>query len=138
SFCPKFKCLDGDEPTTALTWDAKGNLYGATEGGGKGNLGVVFELERTAGGWKEHVLHNFPAYPGDAYDPDGTLMLDQQGNLYGTTSTGGSNLCDGTGCGTVFKLTRNADGHWKETILYRFPHATEDGGGPVGGVIFER
>jgi uncharacterized repeat protein (TIGR03803 family) len=78
SFCPKFGCLDGDEPTSPLTWDASGNLYGATEGGGKGNLGVVFQLEPTSSGWKEHVLHNFPAFSTDGYDPDGGLTLDQK------------------------------------------------------------
>jgi uncharacterized repeat protein (TIGR03803 family) len=132
SFCPT-SCLDGDEPSSALTWDAQGNLYGGTEGGGKGSGGVIFELERTASGWKEHVLHNFPAYSGDAYDPDGAVTLDQQGNLYGTTSQGGR-----VGSGTVFKLTRGANGGWKETILSNFPNAFQNGGGPMAGVIFDR
>jgi len=133
SFCPKFGCLDGDEPTSPLTWDASGNLYGATEGGGKGNLGVVFQLEHTSGVWKEHVLHNFPASPTDGYDPDGGLTLDQKGNVYGTTSQGGSK-----GNGTVFELTRGADGRWKETILYDFPDPFHNGGGADAGVIFDR
>jgi len=132
SFCPT-SCLDGDEPTSPLTWDASGNLYGATEGGGKGNLGVVFQLEHTSSGWKEHVLHNFPTSPTDGYDPDGGLTLDQKGNVYGTASQGGSK-----GNGTVFQLTRGADGRWKETILYNFPHAFNNGGGADAGVIFDR
>jgi uncharacterized repeat protein (TIGR03803 family) len=133
SFCPKFGCLDGDEPTSPLTWDASGNLYGATEGGGKGNLGVVFQLEHTASGWKEHVLHNFPAFSTDGYDPDGGLTLDQKGNVYGTASQGG-----GLGNGTVFELTRGADGRWKETILYDYPDAFNNGGGADAGVVFDR
>ena len=135
SFCPKplLHCLDGDDPTSPLTWDASGNLYGATEGGGKGNLGVVFELEPTSSGWKERVLHNFPASPTDGYDPDGGLTLDQKGSVYGTTSQGGSK-----GNGTVFQLTRGADGRWKETILYNFPDAFNNGGGADAGVIFDR
>jgi uncharacterized repeat protein (TIGR03803 family) len=133
SFCPKFGCLDGDDPTSPLTWDASGNLYGATEGGGKGNLGVVFQLEHTSSGWKEHVLHNFPAFPTDGDDPDGGLTLDQKGNVYGTTSQGGSK-----GNGTVFQLIRGADGRWKETILYDFPDAFNNGGGADAGVIFDR
>ncbi len=113
-------------PTSPLTWDASGNLYGATEGGGKGNLGVVFQLEHTATGWKEHVLHNFPAFPTDGDDPDGGPTLDQKGNVYGTTSQGGSK-----GNGTVFQLTRGTDGLWKETILYHFP-IVKNGAGPEG------
>jgi uncharacterized repeat protein (TIGR03803 family) len=132
SFCPT-SCLDGDEPTSPLTCDASGNLYGATEGGGKGNLGVVFQLEHTSGGWKEHVLHNFPAFSTDGYDPDGGLTLDQKGNVYGTASQGGS-----LGNGAVFELTRGADGRWKETILYDFPDAFHNGGGADAGVIFDQ
>jgi len=132
SFCPT-SCLDGDEPTSPLTWDPSGNLYGATEGGGKGNLGVVFQLEHTSSGWKEHVLHNFPAYTGDGFPPSSGLTLDQAGNLYGTTLKGGN----GGGFGTVFKLSRGTDGRWKETILYDFP-TLKDGAGPEGGLAIDK
>jgi uncharacterized repeat protein (TIGR03803 family) len=132
SFCPKFGCLDGDEPDSPLAWDASGNLYGTTTGGGKGNLGVAFELEHTSGGWKEYVLHNFPSSPTDGRDPEGGLTLDQQGNVYGTTSQGGR-----LGNGTVFELTRGTDGRWKETILYDFPDPFKNGGGADAGVIFD-
>jgi uncharacterized repeat protein (TIGR03803 family) len=135
SFCPKplNHCLDGDAPDTALTWDAKGNLYGGTLSGGTAGLGVLFELVHKSGGWKDRVLHNFPAYSGDGWNPHGPLILDQQGNIYGTTSLGGT-----VGAGTVFKLTRGANGLWKETILSDFPDAFQNGGGPVAGVIFDR
>jgi uncharacterized repeat protein (TIGR03803 family) len=135
SFCPKPRnhCRDGDEPDTALTWDAKGNLYGNTLGGGSGKGGVFFELEHKAGRWTEHVLHDFPAYTGDGWDPRGTVIFDQKGDIYGTTSQGGS-----VGAGTVFKLARGANGRWKETILSNFPNAFQNGGGPVAGVIFDR
>jgi uncharacterized repeat protein (TIGR03803 family) len=135
SFCPKplNHCLDGDAPDTALTWDAKGNLYGGTLSGGKARLGVLFELERTAGGWKEHVLHDFPAHTGDGWNPHGPLIFDQKGNMYGTTSQGGP-----LGYGTVFKLTRGSDGRWKETILYDLRNPFQNGGGTDAGVIFDR
>ena len=132
SFCPKFGCLDGDSPNSALAWDASGDLYGMTDGGGIGEGGVAFELEHGSGGWKEHVLHNFPAYSGDGFPPSSGLTLDKAGNLYGTTLQGG----DGGGFGTVFKLTRGADGRWKETILYDFP-TLKDGAGPEGGLAID-
>jgi uncharacterized repeat protein (TIGR03803 family) len=136
SFCPNPRngCLDGDEPDTALTWDAKGNLYGNTLGGGTGKGGVLFELEHKAGGWTEHVLHDFPDYTGDGWDPRGTVIFDQNGDIYGTTSQGGN----AGGAGTVFKLTRGANGLWKETVLSDFPNDFQNGGGPVAGVIFDR
>lgn len=136
SFCPKFNCLDGVEPNSVLTWDANNNLYGTTRGGGRGKAGVAFELEHIASGWKEHVLHNYPAFSGDGYPPEGGLTLDQKGNVYGTTVQGG-NFCGGTGCGTVFKLTRGTDGRWKETILHAF-QAPKDGVGPVSGLVFDK
>ena len=58
-----------------------------------------------------------PPTPATA-SPSSGLTLDKAGNLYGTTLQGG----DGGGFGTVFKLTRGADGRWKETILYDFRH----------------
>jgi uncharacterized repeat protein (TIGR03803 family) len=135
SFCPT-SCLDGDVPSSALTWDAKGNLYGETEGGGTGKAGVAFELEHISGGWKEHVLHNFPAFSTDGYDPDGGLTLDSKGNVYGTTVQGG-NFCGGSGCGTVFTLSRGTDGRWKETILHAFQDP-KNGVGPTAGVVFDK
>ena len=134
SFCPnpRNSCLDGDEPDTALTWDAKGNLYGGTLGGGTGKGGVIFELKHKAWGWREHVLHNFPAYSGDGWNPHGPLIFDQKGDLYGTTSQGGP-----LGYGTVFKLTRGSDGRWKETILYDLRNPFQNGGGSDAGVIFD-
>jgi uncharacterized repeat protein (TIGR03803 family) len=133
SFCPKFGCLDGDEPDSPLIWDASGNLYGTTIGGGKGQGGVAFELEHNSDGWKEHVLHNFPASTGDGFPPSSGLTLDKAGNLYGTTLQGGN----GGGFGTVFKLSRGADGRWKETILYDFP-TLKDGAGPEGGLAIDQ
>jgi uncharacterized repeat protein (TIGR03803 family) len=137
SFCPKYHCLDGDAPNSVFTWDANGNLYGTTDGGGTGKAGVAFELEHISGGWKEHVLHDFPAFSTDGYPPSSGLTVDVAGNLYGTTLQGGSSGCQGGGCGTVFKLSRSADGRWKETILYNFPKL-RDGAGPEGGLVMDK
>jgi uncharacterized repeat protein (TIGR03803 family) len=139
SFCPKplLHCPDGDVPNSLLIWDAGGNLYGTTAQGGKGQGGVAFELEHISGEWKEHVLHNFPAYSGDGYPTSSGLTLDSSGNVYGTTLQGGSKGCEGGGCGTIFQLARGADGRWNETILYNFP-TLKDGTGPQGGLAIDK
>ncbi len=113
---------DGYFPWGNLTWDAKGNLYGATQfGGGKGNTcnpyfqycGTVFKLSRPkqkSGKWTEQVLHSFGG-GSDGASPNGGLILDSQGAVYGTTFTGGNQGCNPQpGCGTVFKLARAAKG----------------------------
>jgi len=135
NFCPhRPQCRDGLLPQYGLTWDASGNLYGVTTEGGVNRGGVAFELEHTATGWKEHVLHSFPASPSDGYPPSAGLVVDRSGNVYGTTFQGGN----GDNNGTVFELLRQPDGHWKETILYDFHNADQDGGSPRGGLVFDK
>jgi uncharacterized repeat protein (TIGR03803 family) len=136
SFCPKINpCLDGDAPYAGLTWDTAGNLYGTTELGGKGvggDWGTVFELEHTSTGWKHLLLHSFPGFQGDGKVVYAGVIFDGSGNLYGATNSGGA--CDT--CGTVFKLTRGAEGRWKESILYNFPKAY-DGSSPGASLVFD-
>ena len=143
---------DGYVPWGDLTFDAKGNLYGATEfGGGKGNTcdpfyqycGTVFELsppKQKGGHWIEKVLHSFKSGT-DGANPNGGLVLDTRGAVYGTTFIGGYNCPhnSGQGCGTVFRLTppTSRSGAWTETVLHRFK-GPPDGGGPSAGVIFDR
>jgi uncharacterized repeat protein (TIGR03803 family) len=126
-------CLGGNLPQYALAWDVAGNLYGVTTEGGAHKAGVAFELEHTAGGWKEHVLHSFPASPSDGYNFFAGLALDRSGNVYGTTLQGGR-----IGAGTVFELSPQQDGHWKETILSDFPNAAQDGGGPAASLVVDQ
>ena len=113
----------------ALIFDKAGNLYGAG-GGGEYDAGIVFELSPQPNGqWTETVLHSFGNW-GDGWDIEGNLIFDKNGNLYGTTTSGGEK-----NGGTVFKLTPGANG-WTETILYSFPGsiAGPDGDGPIGVV----
>jgi uncharacterized repeat protein (TIGR03803 family) len=63
------------------------------------------------------------------------LIWDAAGNLYGTAAGGGRNVCRG-GCGTVFKLTPSAGGHWQESTLYAFKGGN-DGSGLRGGLVFD-
>jgi len=90
----------GFEPGAGVVMDKAGNLYGTTIAGGSGcGCGVVYELSPNAKGkWKYTVLHTFLG--SDGAQPDANLILDDKGNLYGTTATGGAN-----GGGVVFELT---------------------------------
>jgi len=105
---------DGANPLSDLTLDAKGNPYGTTSGGGNG-YGTVFELERTANGWKEELLYSFTGGSDGRY-PEASVIFDAAGNLYGTTY-GNSREC---GQGNVFELTPGAKGVWSEKVLYNF------------------
>src|SRR5947209_9465123 len=79
--------------------------------------------------WTETVLHSF-AGGSDGLDPEGNLIADQSGNLYGTTVFGGGACKKSRGCGTVFKLAPDGT----ETVLYAF-HRQADGGWPYGGLV---
>jgi uncharacterized repeat protein (TIGR03803 family) len=132
SFGPTFG-VNG--PTAGLVFDTKGNLYGTTDTGGSNNGGTVFEVSPGSGGvWTETVLHNFPVNPTDGSSPNGELILDSAGNLYGITHSGGVALD-----GTVFEVSPQTDGTWTEKVLYGFnpTDANADGEGPVGALAFD-
>jgi len=78
------------------------------------------------------MLHDFYTTDGDGAFPEGPLILDSAGNLYGTTDIGGS-----SGNGTVYRLTRGSNGHWKETILQNFTGGS-NGFGPSGGAVMDK
>jgi hypothetical protein len=138
-------------PNGDLVFDGDGNLYGATEfGGGKGTscdpyyqyCGAVFELSppKTKGGkWTEKVLHAF-ASGTDGANPNGGLVLDSKGAIYGTTYGGGneSRECGSGGCGTAFELTppSKKGGAWAEKQLHVFAGGS-DGSLPQAGAIFD-
>jgi hypothetical protein len=100
---------------------------------------AIFELSppKTKGGkWTEKVLHAF-ASGTDGADPNGGLVLDRKGSVYGTTFGGGneSRECGSGGCGTVFELKppTKKGGVWAEEILYRF--SVQGGANPAAGVV---
>src|SRR5579871_1454564 len=143
---------DGDLPGGGLTADAKGNLYGTTSyGGGYGscnapffqNCGTVFELSppaQSGGSWSEKVLYSFKG-GNDGANPNGGLIFDKNGVMYGTTHFGGNSGClqaGGVGCGTAYTLSpisSTTKGAWAEEIIYTF-QGIPDGASPVGGLLF--
>jgi len=121
---------DGANPFYAdVIFDKAGNLYGTTVEGGAHNLGVVFELTPTKNGWSESVLYSFAGGNDGAY-PYAGLVLDPEGDLFGTTNGGGA-----SGEGTVFRL-KHSSGQWTEQVIHTFDFTT--GNGPVGGLVFDR
>ena len=91
-----FKGADGAIPYAGLIQDPAGNFYGTTTQGGESGEGTAFVLRKNG---KETVLHSFTG-DADGYEPNGWLIRDQAGNLYGAASNGGT-----YGGGTVFKIT---------------------------------
>jgi uncharacterized repeat protein (TIGR03803 family) len=129
--------LNGDGgagPWGTLTMDSAGNLYGTASTGGRyGIPGVVFELEHTATGWKERVLHAFTGGDDGANPFYEKLVFDTAGNVYGSTEAGGTN-----GTGVVFELIPQPGGDWREKVLHNFGKlGTSDGANPYAGVILD-
>ncbi|MGC1380814.1 MAG: choice-of-anchor tandem repeat GloVer-containing protein [Candidatus Baltobacteraceae bacterium] len=89
---------DGNLPGANLIY-SKGNFYGTTVGGGSKGIGTVFKVNKSG---SETVLYSFQGGT-DGSDPQGPVYL-FGGNLYGTTTQGGNTGCNGSGCGTVYKL----------------------------------
>jgi hypothetical protein len=119
----------GQDPTGTLIFDAAGNLYGATPLGGTNRGGTAFQLTPGSNGWTATLLYSFGGYPGDAAVPNGGLIMDSTGNLYGTAN-GGAN---GT-TGAVFELSRGATG-WTETVPYSFGTTGVGGFHPLTGLV---
>jgi uncharacterized repeat protein (TIGR03803 family) len=124
-----FQGGDGAAPAAGLIFDQAGNLYGTTSTGGKYHVGTVFQLTNSGGAWTETVLHSFTDKDGS--HPLAGLVLDQAGNLYGTTLFGGH-----TEGGVVFQLTLSG-GVWKETVLHTFT-GRKDGIDPEANIILDQ
>ena len=111
---------DGGHPSSALTLDKAGNLFGTTEYGGAANAGVVYKLDSNG---HETVLYSFTGSADGAYPV--SVIREPDGNFYGTAYGGGA-----SNAGVVFHL----DPAGNETVLYSFTGGA-DGGLPFGGVI---
>jgi uncharacterized repeat protein (TIGR03803 family) len=121
--------------------DAAGNLYATAQVGGQFSMGSAFELSPPTGSntaWTGTAIYSFSG--PDGATPFGRLIADSAGNLYGTTTYGGTNWTSGqfTGDGLVFKLTppTSPQTAWTETILHYF--SGPDGSFPKGGLAIDR
>jgi uncharacterized repeat protein (TIGR03803 family) len=96
--------------------NSNGNLFGTTANGGSGNWGTIFKLTYTVGvGWQETVIYTFQNTT-DGQSPIGTLISDASGNLYGSTTKGGTSTAGG---GTIFELSPSGN-TWTFQTLYTF------------------
>lgn len=131
SFCSQQGCMDGEEPLAGLV-DVNGMLYGTTAEGGTYGYGTIFVIDPDTGA--ETVLYSFcgrqncadGAYPRAA-------LINVNGTLYGTTTSGGAKSYDGT----VFAFDPTTNG---ETVLYSFcevqkHHICKDGAMPWASLI---
>ena len=134
---------DSAWPSARVVLGPGGVLYGTTAAntGGTGcsenGCGTVFSLHPPATvcvsvscPWVKTVLYRFAGMPDGQIPSHGDLVFDSAGNIYGTTTYGGT-----YGWGPVYKLTHSSGG-WTESILYSFT-GQQDGGYPVGGVTFD-
>jgi uncharacterized repeat protein (TIGR03803 family) len=123
---------DGADPDGCLTFDSSGNLYGATFSGGAYGWGTVFELTPTTSApWTETILHSFNNVASEGGFPNGGLIFDSAGNLYGTAR--GDTL---TSYGCVFEFSPSGSG-WTETVLHTFSNNGTDGTYPEAGLILD-
>ncbi len=100
---------------------------------GKLVIAIAITLWFTAAAWgaaHENVLYSFKLNQSDGYMPFSRLVMDTDGNLFGTTSGGGIH-----NHGTVFELISNGGGSYTEHVLHSFGATDSDGIGPMGGLI---
>lgn len=127
--------FDGSSPQGTLIFDKAGNLYGSTAEGGKDDDGTIFQLVRQRNGsWARNILHSFTNREGS--EPN-TPAFDKAGNLYGTTTFGGSyrTSCTFYGCGTAFELKPGSN-NWSLKILHVFGKGI-DGVSPVSALTVD-
>lgn len=133
NFCKQAGCPDGANPVADLVVDGSGNVWGTAKNGGQHGFGTIFELTASSGFTQLGQSYSFQGSPtGDGANPVAGLVYDpMSGNLYGTTSSGGSGPCDG-GCGTIFAL-QSGTGTYQ--ILHYFSGA--DGANPMAELILD-
>lgn len=135
-FCTKrnpSSCRDGDNPDAALAVSGSGDLFGITYAGGKYDSGVVFKLSFDGSKWRETVLHDFcsAAQCADGAYPMARLVMDANGNLFGTTEKGGGSAS----AGVVYELSPGGNA-WQYSVIHTFCQQSgcADGANPYAGL----
>ena len=128
---------DGEFPGGSPILYSQGTLLGTTSEGGEGDgacCGTVYELSKgTNGQWTESIVYYFGSSNNDAEFPYGPLAADGKGNLYGTSTAGGSIFS----FGAVFELSPAPNGTWTESVAYAFPGGA-DGAQPSNAIHVPR
>jgi uncharacterized repeat protein (TIGR03803 family) len=138
----------GFYPTSGVTVDKAGNLYGTTENGGPGTgcylgCGTAFKLSRHGSHWLFTPLYSFLGND-DGGNPNARLVIGPDGSLFGTTIQGGGSGCMGNGCGTVLNLrppqhtSPKVLAGWSETVLYRFAGGNDGAMPEAADLVFDQ
>jgi uncharacterized repeat protein (TIGR03803 family) len=135
SFCSSPGCADGLDPSAGLATDAAGDLYGTTAEGGHRGDGVAYKLLRIKNHFKFEVIYTFCERSActDGNEPLAGLVVDTNGNLYGTTAAGGA------GSGIAFELSPKETGkNYRLKVLYTFCSVTScrDGATPEARLTY--
>lgn len=127
----RFNGTNGAIPDAGLIFDAAGNLYGTTVGGGAYHGGTVFRLRLKAGGGWSEMWYSFNTTGTSGYAPQAGVIFDTAGNLFGTTTAGGG----AKSCGTIFAIRPKTGGGLQEGVLHRFDN--KDGCVPLAGLVLD-
>ncbi len=119
---------DGSEPQAGLMEGRDGALYGTTSRGGSNHKGTVYKLNKDGSGYA--ILHHFPAFAEDGWEPRSGLVEGSDGSLYGCTYFGG--IDSGIGSGTIYRLSKDGT---RYTVLHGFSRSAGDGYWPVAHLI---
>ena len=127
---------DGAEPSSGISFDSAGNLYGTTSAGGfpdgicgTAGCGVIYQFTPSNGGWTETVLYAFQGALDGEYPRHG-VVIDHAGDIFGISDSPQA----GGGAGAVYQLTPNASGYSK-SFYYVFPIDKSNGAVPAGLII---
>jgi len=127
---------DGGEPYKGVTLDREGNLYGSAVTGGSGSCeggcGVVYKLTNSGGTWTQSVIHAFTG-GDDGSGPGARVTVDNSGNVYGMTPTGGA-----YGLGTIYKIHQVPNRPVTFTVIHAFTGGSDGGSGSAGRMILRK
>ena len=127
-----FDGADGQSPRDGLLIDSHGNLFGTTFTGGANNIGSIFEYSTSSSTFTSLYSFVTPADAVNTAQPYSGLIMDGNGDLFGTTKNGGVD-----GHGSIFELAKSGSGYASaDTLLYSFT-GNNDGKNPYGALVMD-